>query len=135
MVLRSTNLGLHEGRCLYIDASKNSYKSNPGLSGKLVMALDIDYKLSSWCFSVIDGTGPKYLPGLLTIYNPSRQLRSASDNRLFRIPSSKTKTNAQRFFLFFFISNRYSLERSPSHCQIFHIYLLIQVFSKNAPLQ
>ena len=58
----------------------------------------IDYKLSSLCFSFINGTGPEYLSELLTVYTLSRQLRSASDTGLFRIPSFKTKTNGQRSF-------------------------------------
>ena len=70
-----------------------------------------DYKLSSLCFSVINGTGPECLSELLTFYTPFRQLRSASDARLFRNPSFKTKTNGQRSF-----SSRYSLEQSPSNC-------------------
>ena len=40
----------------------------------------------------------KYLSEPLTINTPSRQLRSASAARLFRIPSFKTKTNGQRSF-------------------------------------
>ena len=60
----------------------------------------IDYKLSSLRFSVISGTGPEYLSELLSICTSSRQLRSASDTRLFRIPSFKTKTNGQRSFSF-----------------------------------
>ena len=60
----------------------------------------IDYKLSSLCFSVINGTCPEYLSELLTIYTPSRQLHFTSDTRLFRISSFKTKTNWQRSFSF-----------------------------------
>ena len=55
----------------------------------------IDSKLSSLCFSVINGTDTEYLSELLTIYTPSRQLCSASDTRLSRIPSLETKTNRQ----------------------------------------
>ena len=58
----------------------------------------IDYKLCSMCFAVISSTGPEYLSELLNIYIPSRQLRSASDTRLFKIPLFKTKTNGQRSF-------------------------------------
>ena len=69
----------------------------------------IHYKLCYLCFSVIDGKGPEYLSELLIIYTHSRQLRSTSDTRLFRIPSFKT--NRQRSF---FISSRYNLEQPPS---------------------
>jgi hypothetical protein len=58
----------------------------------------IDYKLCSMCFAVISSTGPEYLSELLNIYIPSRQLRSASDTRMFKIPLFKTKTNGQRSF-------------------------------------
>ena len=72
----------------------------------------IDYNFSL-CFSVINGTGQEYLSELLTIYIPSRQRRSASDTRQFRISSFKTKTNRQRSS---FISSRYCLEQFPSNC-------------------
>ena len=55
---------------------------------------------SDLCFSVVNGAGPEYLSELLTIYTPSRQLRSTSDTRLSRSPSLKTKTNGQRSFSF-----------------------------------
>ena len=90
----------------------------------------IDYKLSSSCFSIsiINGTGLKYLSELLTIYTLSQQLCSASDTRLFRIPSFRTKTNRQNSFSFqcatvwskqtevFFLSRRYCLEQSSWNC-------------------
>ena len=60
----------------------------------------IDYKLSSLAFSVVTGTGPAYLSELLNIYTPSRELRSSSDDRLFRIPYCRTKTYGQRTFSF-----------------------------------
>ena len=43
---------------------------------------------------------PVYLSELLTVYRPSRQLRSISDTRTFRIPFTKTKTFGQRAFSF-----------------------------------
>ena len=66
----------------------------------LLITQKIDYKLASLGVSVINGTGPEYLSELLTIYTPSRQLRFASDTRLFKIPSLKTKTKRQRSFSF-----------------------------------
>ena len=79
-------------------------------------------KLSSLCFSVINRTGPEYPSELLTIYTPSRQLRSASDTRLFRIPSFKTKANGEEKKIFF-ISSRYCLEQFPSNYSIFHTHI------------
>ena len=66
----------------------------------LPITKSIDYELSTIRFSVMNGTGPEYLPELLTTYTPYRQLRSASDTRLFGILSFKTKTNGQRSFSF-----------------------------------
>ena len=48
---------------------------------------------------------PEYLSELLTINTPSRQLRSASGTRLFRISSFKAKTNRERSF--WFVIDRY----------------------------
>ena len=73
---------------------------SPLLRSLLPITRRIDCKLFSFCFSVTNGTGPENLSELLTIYTPSRQLRSASDTRLLRIPSFKTKTNVQRSFSF-----------------------------------
>ena len=69
-----------------------------GRGGTHCYCCSIDYKLSSQSFRVINGTGPQSLSALLTIYTPSRQLRSASNTSLFRIPSFKTKTNGQWYF-------------------------------------
>ena len=74
----------------------------------------IDYKLSSSCFSVSNGPGPEYLSELLSMCTPSLRLRSASDTRLFRIPSFKTKTNGQRSFSF--QAATVCLKQSPSNC-------------------
>ena len=73
----------------------------------------IDYKLSSLCFSDIDGTGPEYLSELLSIFTPSRQVRSASDTRLFGIPTFKTKDKRTKIF---FVPSRFCVEQSPSNC-------------------
>ena len=43
---------------------------------------------------------PVYLSEILTVYHPSRQLRSISDTRTFRKPFTKTKTFGQRAFSF-----------------------------------
>ena len=50
------------------------------------------------------GTGFKfisvYIAQLLSVYTPSRHLRSSSDTRTFRIPFVKTKSFGQRAFSF-----------------------------------
>jgi hypothetical protein len=58
----------------------------------------IDYKISSLTYSAVCGTGPEYLSELISIYTPSRSLRSSSDTRILRIPSVRTKSYGQRSF-------------------------------------
>ena len=65
--------------CLQISKALPCFSSSALAS----IAQRIDYKLSYFCFSVINGTGPDNLFELLTIYTPSQQLHSASDTRLF----------------------------------------------------
>ena len=50
----------------------------------------IEYKLSLLCFKIISLQAPIYLSELLHLYTPSRQLRSSTDTRMFRIPSFRT---------------------------------------------
>ena len=54
----------------------------------------IDYKLSTSCHNFSDSP-PAYLSDLLTVYTPSRQLRSSADTRTLRVPHVKTKTFGQ----------------------------------------
>ena len=58
----------------------------------------IEYKLSLLCFKIISHQAPIYLLELLHLYTPSRQLRSSTDTRVFRIPSFRTKSSGQRSF-------------------------------------
>ncbi len=58
----------------------------------------IEYKLSLLCFKIISHQAPIYLSELLHLYTPSRQLRSSTDTRVFRIPSFRTKSCGQRSF-------------------------------------
>ena len=51
----------------------------------------IEYKLSLLCFKIISHQAPIYLSEL-HLYTPSRQLRSSTDTRVFRIPSFRTKS-------------------------------------------
>ena len=59
----------------------------------------IQYKVAT-LYSYFTESYPVYLSELLTVYHPSRQLRSISDTRTFRIPFTKTKTFGQRAFSF-----------------------------------
>ena len=58
----------------------------------------IEYKLSLLCFKIISHQAPIYLSELLHLYTPSRQLRSSTDTRVFRIPSFRTMSCGQRSF-------------------------------------
>ncbi|KAK7098126.1 hypothetical protein V1264_002486 [Littorina saxatilis] len=60
----------------------------------------IEYKLSSLSFAVVSGSAPEYFSELLNLYTPSRQLRSAADTRLFRLPTVQTKTCGERSFAY-----------------------------------
>ena len=60
----------------------------------------IDYKPSCLWNSVVTSTGPQYLADPFNVYLSSRQLRSSSDARIFRLPTSKTKHCGKRSFSF-----------------------------------
>ena len=59
----------------------------------------IQYNISTLCYNSFSETYPLYLPGLLTVYYPSRQLRSILDTKT-HIPLTKTKTFGERAFSF-----------------------------------
>ena len=58
----------------------------------------IDYKLSTLCHSFFSHTSPVYISTLLSVYSPSRQLRSSSDSRVFVVPKVRTKAFGHRTF-------------------------------------
>eukprot|EP00745_Piridium_sociabile_P004237 TRINITY_DN12507_c0_g1_i3.p1 TRINITY_DN12507_c0_g1~~TRINITY_DN12507_c0_g1_i3.p1 ORF type:complete len:128 (-),score=15.14 TRINITY_DN12507_c0_g1_i3:89-472(-) len=60
----------------------------------------VEYKISSLCFNSLASSGPQYLSDLISIYTPSRELRSSADTRVLQIPSVRTKTYGQRSFSF-----------------------------------
>ena len=60
----------------------------------------IDYKISTLCFNTFTNSSPVYIAQLLSVYTPSRHLRSSSDTRTLRIPFTKTKSFGQRAFSF-----------------------------------
>ena len=51
----------------------------------------IQYEVATLCYNSFTESYPVYLSELLTVYHPSRQLRSISDIRTFRIPFTKNK--------------------------------------------
>ena len=60
----------------------------------------IQYKVATLCYNSFTESYPVYLSELLTVYHPSRQLRSISDTNTLRIPFTKSKTFGQRAFSF-----------------------------------
>jgi hypothetical protein len=64
----------------------------------LPVAQRIDYKIATICFNIINQTAPQYLSDIVSIYTPSRTLRSSADSRLFKIPRYNKKTQGQRSF-------------------------------------
>ena len=64
----------------------------------LPMSQRIDYKLATLCFKVINKTAPHALTEILTVYIPSRSLRSAADSRMLKVPRRNKKTQGQRAF-------------------------------------
>jgi len=60
----------------------------------------IDYKLSVLCHNFFSDSCPSYITELLTVYSPSRQLRSSADVRILSVPKTLTKTYGERSFSF-----------------------------------
>jgi len=60
----------------------------------------IDYKLSVLCHNFFSESCPSYLTELLSVYSPSRQLRSSADMRILSVPKTRTKTYGERSFSF-----------------------------------
>ena len=64
----------------------------------LPVHLRIQYKIAVLCFNFFQGSSPYYISNLLSIYTPTRPLRSSLDTRILRIPSIRTKTFGSRSF-------------------------------------
>ena len=60
----------------------------------------ITYKAACLCYQIISGTAPQYLSELLQLYVPSRSLRSAADDRIFRVPKFKRDKHGGRAFTY-----------------------------------
>ena len=58
----------------------------------------IEYKLSNLCFNHFAKSSPAYISDLLTVYVPTRTLRSSADSRTLVIPSTRTKTFGESAF-------------------------------------
>ena len=79
-------------------ASKNSsnpfFKNSTGCYSPLKKPVQI----STLCYTSFSETYPLYLSELLTVYYPSRQLRSISDMKTFCIPLTKQKRLENELF-------------------------------------
>ena len=60
----------------------------------------IKYKLACHCYNFFNGTAPSYFSDLLTVYSPSRTLRTSSDTKLLCIPRINSVTYGKRSFSF-----------------------------------
>ena len=87
---------------LIFKASKRQHVS-PLLSDLHWLSIEnrIKYKISTVCFNIISGSAPPYLSELVQLYTPSRNLRSSSDSRIFRVPIRHMKTQGQRAFSYY----------------------------------
>ena len=77
----------------------------------------INYKLSTLCFNFFLGSSPSYFSELLTVYTPTRQLRSSTDDRILSVPRIKTKTYGQRTFTYSASTQWNSLPHNIRHMQ------------------
>ena len=66
----------------------------------LPVHLRIQYKISTLCYDSFSETYPLYQSELLTVYCPSRQVRSILDTKTFHITLTKTETFGERAFSF-----------------------------------
>jgi exonuclease III len=61
----------------------------------------IKYKTASICFNIVTGSAPSYLSDLVSLYTPSRSLRSSTDSRLLRQSRYNRKSHGFRSFSFY----------------------------------
>ena len=60
----------------------------------------IEYKLCVLCHNYFLGVSPSYISDLLSVYKPSRNLRSSADSRVLNIPRVRSKKYGERAFAF-----------------------------------
>lgn len=58
----------------------------------------IHYKLSSLCFRFFSGSLPQYLKNCLSLYTPTRTLRSSNSRNIFKQKMSRLKRYGERSF-------------------------------------
>ena len=64
----------------------------------LPIEIRINYKTAMLCYKCLNDEAPQYLQDLLTIYVPSRTLRSSSDRTKLVVPKYRYKTIGERSF-------------------------------------
>ena len=67
----------------------------------LPISARIQYKIACICFKIVTGTAPAYLSDQVSLYVPSRSLRSSSDSRLLHQSRFKRKSHGFRSFSVF----------------------------------
>ena len=78
--------------------------------------------LSTVCHNFFSDSSPAYLSDPLTVYTPSRQLRSSADTRSLRIPHVKTQTFGRRSFSYSAPKQWNSLPSDNRHIQSSHAF-------------
>ena len=76
----------------------------------------IKYKLASHCFNFFNNSAPSYFSNLLSVYTPTRTLRSSSDTRLLCIPKVNSVSYGERSFAYAAPSLWNSLPKPIRHC-------------------
>ena len=93
----------------------------------------IKYKCACLCFCVITTTAPTYLSELFQVYVPSRDLRSSSDKRVFRLPHFKRQRLGGRAFSYAAAANWNSLPqpiRDSESLDVFKSVLKTHLFNE-----
>ena len=95
----------------------------------------IEYKIALLCYNCLKSTGPSYLRDMLTLYQPSRSLRSADSGHLC-IPRIKLNTYGKRSFAFVGPTTWNSLPKQLRDCSsvpAFKTALKTHLFRKHFP--
>ena len=93
----------------------------------------IEYKIAVICFKCINGLAPIYLKNILEIYKPTRALRSAQDNLIFKKPIMNYKSYGEKSFYFYgpFVWNSLPFQlRDSQNIDIFKKHLKTYLFKK-----
>ena len=73
----------------------------------------IQYKVATLCYNSFTESYPVYLSELLTVYHPSRQLRSISDTRTYELFLSRAQHSGTRYRMMFVTQYQHLLSSKP----------------------